>query len=310
MEREKGFYVGDGCYTALTGMVLAGDDSIVRKLIDDGFASSFITDGLVTCLECSFMQEIAEYPLMLIYLVLWHYNLSGDRDYLAENYKKSVAVLESYRRDYEKDGLLSELDKWCVVEWPANFRDGYDVDIAEGKVCHDAHISINAYYIEAVKFVNRMASLLGVEEYRDEKMLISAFTEAFYLPEKHIFRDGENTDHVSFVGNVFPFAFDLCPDELCRENIMKTVSERGISSLSMFCTFPVLARLALMGRDDLLRSAFLDEGAWLRMLREDATTTFEGWGKDTKCNTSLFHMTMSYGALFLCDTDLKNFLEL
>ena len=39
------------------------------------------------------------------------------------------------------------------------------------------------------------------------------------------------------------------------------------------------------------------------MLREDATTTFEGWGKDTKWNTSLFHLTMSYAALFLSDTD-------
>ena len=71
-EREKGFYVGDGCYTALTHFIVTGDDSIVRKLIDDGFYSSFITDGLVTCLDCSFMQEIAEYSIMLIHLVLWH----------------------------------------------------------------------------------------------------------------------------------------------------------------------------------------------------------------------------------------------
>ena len=53
----------------------------------------------------------------------------------------------------------------------------------------------------------------------------------------------------------------------------------------------------------------LDEGAWLRMLSEDATTTFEGWGKDTKWNTSLFHLTMSYAAIFLSDTDLKKLFE-
>jgi len=52
-----------------------------------------------------------------------------------------------------------------------------------------------------------------------------------------------------------------------------------------------------------------DEGAWLRIIREDGTTTFEGWGKDTKWNTSLFHMTMSYAALFLSDINLKNILE-
>ena len=52
-----------------------------------------------------------------------------------------------------------------------------------------------------------------------------------------------------------------------------------------------------------LRDALTHPDAWLRMLREDATTTFEGWGKDTKWNTSLFHLTMSYAALFLSDTD-------
>ena len=66
-------------------MILTKDDSMVRKLIDNAFSSDFITDGLVTCINCSFMQEIAEYPLMLIYLVLWHYRISGDKEYLAIN---------------------------------------------------------------------------------------------------------------------------------------------------------------------------------------------------------------------------------
>lgn len=53
------------------------------------------------------------------------------------------------------------------------------------------------------------------------------------------------------------------------------------------------------------RDALLDRGAWLRMLDDGATTTFEGWGKDTKWNTSLFHLTLSYAALFISDADLN-----
>ena len=45
------------------------------------------------------------------------------------------------------------------------------------------------------------------------------------------------------------------------------------------------------------------------MLREDATTTFEGWGKDTKWNTSLFHLTMSYAAVFMVDAELGGVFE-
>ena len=58
-----------------------------------------------------------------------------------------------------------------------------------------------------------------------------------------------------------------------------------------------------------MKAALSNEGAWKRMLKEDATTTFEGWGKDTKWNTSLFHLTMSYVALFLADVDLKQLFE-
>lgn len=305
MEREKGFYVGDGCYTALTNMILTQNDSIVRKLIDDAFKTDFITDGLVTCLDCSFIQEIAEYPLMMIYLIIWHYKLTGNKEYLGKNYPKVIKVLECYRKEYENNGLLCNLDKWCVVEWPRNFQDNYDVDTYEGKVCEEAHISINAYYIEAVKTANKMADILGLEKYRDEKTLTDAFTKAFYNKEKHLFKDGVNTDHISIVGNIFPFAFDLCPDEKCRENIINMISERKISAVSFFCAFPALIGFVRNGRYDLVKDALLDEGAWLRMLAEGATTTFEGWGKDTKLNISLFHLTMSYAAVFLADIDLK-----
>lgn len=304
MEREKGFYVGDGCYTALANMILTGDDSMVRKLIDDAFASSFITDGLVTCLDCSFMQEIAEYPLILIYLVLWHYRLTGDRDYLASNYPKITTVLDSYRRDYEREGILSHLDKWCVVDWPENFRDGYDVDIREGRICEQAHVSLNAYYIEAIRTANRIAKIIGVPEYRDDKPLYDAFNSMFYDKERHMYKDGEFTSHVSFTGNSFPYGFMLSDDPEFYGNFEKILAERKISAFSFFGSFVTFIGLVRRGKYGMIRDMLLDEGAWLRILREGGTTTYEGWGRDTKKNTSLFHMTMSYAVIFLSDTGL------
>ena len=303
MEREKGFYLGDGCYTALTNMVLTHDDSMVRKLIDDAFATSFITDTLVTCMDCSFMQEIAEYPLILVYLVLWHYRLTKDRAYLLENYGKVASLLEAYRRDYEHDGLLRDLDKWCVVEWPMNFRHGYDVDIREGKVCETAHVSINAYYLGAIRVTNHMASILELPPYRDEAPVEEAFYRAFYDPAKDLFRDSEESEHISLVGNSFVYGFGLYRDGSTKQNILSLLDTHGIASLSFFCAFPILMGLCRDRETNRLRDALTHPDAWLRMLREDATTTFEGWGKDTKWNTSLFHLTMSYAALFLSDTD-------
>ena len=58
------------------------------------------------------------------------------------------------------------------------------------------------------------------------------------------------------------------------------------------------------GDFEAMKRLLLHEGTWSRMLREGATATFEGWGKDCKWNTSLFHMTMSAAAIFLSDADL------
>ncbi len=305
MDREKGFYLGDGCYTALTHMLLTGDDSIVRMLIDDAFSTSFLTETLMTCMNCSFMQEIAEYPLMMIKLILWHYRLTGDSEYLKTNYPKVASLLDAYRRDYEQNGLLGNLDKWCVVEWPAPFRDGYDVDLKEGQICKEPHVALNAYYLEAISCANQMAKILSLPCYREMEPLRTAFIDAFYLPEKHLFRDGINTDHVSMIGNVYPFAYGLCPDEDCKGAILDMIETRKISTVSLFGAFAILEGLWRCGEESRIPSVLSDKGAWLRMLAEDATTIFEGWGKETKKNTSLFHMTLSYAAAFLADVDHK-----
>ncbi|MBQ8441384.1 MAG: family 78 glycoside hydrolase catalytic domain, partial [Clostridia bacterium] len=305
MDREKGFYLGDGCYSAFANYLLTGDDSMTRKLIDDAFASSFITEGLVTCMDCSFMQEIAEFPLILADLILWHYRASGDKEYLRENYAKIQGVLNNYRDSYEKDGLLCDLDRWCVVEWPQNFRDGYAVEIKEGQVCKEPHISINAYYYRAVCALNKMAEALGETPYRDEKELQKAILDAFYDREKHIFYDGVNNCHVSLPGNVFAYAFELVKDEIFDQKFLNLLAEKGEDQTFLFTSFPLLCRWVREGNFESMKKLILHENTWSRMLREDATTTFEGWGKDCKWNTSLFHMTMSAVAMFMADVDLK-----
>ena len=309
MEREKGFYLGDGCYTAATHALLTGEDDMLRKLIDDAFRSEFITDTLMTCMNGSFMQEIAEYPLMLTFAVLFHYRLTEDKEYLAENFGKCKRLLDAYRRDYEQELLLRNLDKWCVVEWPANFRDGYDVDLKQGKICTVAHTVMNAHYFEAIRNLNRMAKVLGLSPYRNEDEVKSAIINAFYNEDEKMFCDSEESRHMSIVANVFSLAYDLFPDEESEERILSEMRKRGISSVGIFTSFPWMLALARRGLWSDVSMALTDGGAWKRMLREDATTTFEGWGKDTKWNTSLFHMTMAFAALFLADADINTLLR-
>ena len=305
VDREKGYYIADGCYSALTHTILTGRDDMLRKLIDDAFLSCKIEPSMMNCLNSSCMQETTDAPLMLIKAIWWLYRYTGDAAYLRTVYPKAVALMEVYRKSYEREGLICELDKWCVVEWPKEYRDGYDVDLTQGKVCHEPHVVSNALYLQAIGMVNRMAAALSLPAYRDEEPVREAFLKAFYNAESGLFRDSAKTEHCSLIGNVFAFGCGLCPSEQSDAAVWRMIRERGISSVYIFGAFPILEGAVRSGRMGEISSLLLDEGAWLRMLREGATTTFEGWGKETKWNTSLFHLTVSYAAVFLADIDCR-----
>lgn len=302
MEREKGNYLGDGCYTALAFAILTNDTSQIKKLVDDSMRSSFINKGLMTCACCSFMQEIAEFPLYMFYLLYSYYRLTGDKEYLREKYDGLCEILDFYKENYmQENGLLSNLDKWCVVEWPAPYRDGYDAEITEGKICTDVHNAINAHYIGAVKYLNKISSLLGKEPYCDEEPLVRAYQNAFYNKNRKLFKDNIKSAHISLPSNAYALMYGLYPDNETAESIIKFVEEKGFSNVMLFASFGILEGLKKLGKTEIIHKFLKDEGAWLRMLKEGATTTFEGWGKEAKSNASLFHLTLSYAVVFLTD---------
>lgn len=302
MEREKGFYVGDGCISALAHAVLTKDASLIKRLTDEALRSAFVDKGLLTCLCCSFMQEIAEYPLYMPYMLYGYYAITGDREYLAEKYDGMCAVMQYYRERYmDDDFILKNVDKWCVVDWPANYRDGYDAELPADKACTDVHNVINAHYIGAVRYMNKIAGLIGRPELCDEKPLIKAFVNAFYDKESGLFRDNVKSNHISVPGNAFAFMYGLYPDEQSEARAVEYFKEKGITSVNFFSSYAIMCGLKRMGNKKQIYEFLSDENAWLKMLSEDATRTFEAWKKDGKWNTSLLHLTLSYPVIFLTD---------
>ena len=305
MDREKGYYLGDGCYTMLTHCRLLGDWTGARRFMDDFLRTAKIDRGLVTCGNCSFMQEIAEYPFMFIWFAKTYLDETGDAAFVRDRYERFADILASYRERYARaDGLICNLDKWCVVEWPKNFQDGYDADVREGKVCTDMHNVINAWYIGAIQCLNAIADRVGKPRYADTAPLETAFCKVFYDRGRHLFVDREGSTHVSLPGNVYAAFFNLEPaDERGAHHAAYTalVREKRYSTISMFQFFPLFSWLRDNGEKALMDELILSPDAWMRNLREGATRTFEGWGRDTKWNTSLFHLTIASAAWFLCE---------
>ena len=306
MEREKGQYLGDGSFTSLTYAVLTGDTFIMEKLIDDALRTGFINEGLMTCAPCAFMQEIAEYPLMLPHLFEAHYILTGDSEYLKLNFENIKKITDYFLENYSmENGLIGNLDKWCVVDWPQNARDGYDFDLTEGKVSEGTHNVINAYLYGAMERVNRLARICKVDFCYDTKPLREAYIKNFYDEKQGLFLDTPVSKHTSLASNAFALAFDLCPDKETEERISEMIIKKDAESSAFFVTFASLYALKRLGREEEIITMLKSEGRWLRMLSEGATVTFEAWGKDVKWNTSLFHLCYTFAALYMTDWGME-----
>lgn len=79
------------------------------------------------------------------------------------------------------------------------------------------------------------------------------------------------------------------------------IRQKRLNKGMLFISFPLLAGLQRDGEEELMLGLIADENTWLRMISEGATTTFEGWSKDAKWNTSLFHLTLSSCAAFMVE---------
>ena len=116
------------------------------------------------------MQEIAEYVLMLPHLLLAHTTLSGSADFASD-------ITTRWRRCLIIIGIITS-GKTCfsttrqmVRRRLADRRDGYAFNLSEGRIAEGTHSVINAYYVGAVKAMNRLAGITGRPPFRTPNRL-------------------------------------------------------------------------------------------------------------------------------------------
>jgi hypothetical protein len=154
-----------------------------------------------------------------------------------------------------------------------------------------------------------MAALLGEPEVMAAEPLVRAFHTAFYDRDAGLFRDSVSSAHISLPGQAYAFLFNLCPDKRCEENILTMIREKRLGASMFFVSYAILAGLTRVREKALVMDLMADKGAWLRMIREGSAVTIEGWGRDLKWNTSLFHLAFTYGLQFLTDWGMEEVFE-
>ncbi len=288
--REKGQYLGDFTVSGLAYMYITGDSEIYRKTLWDFARTIKVCKGLMSVAPGSIMQEIADFSLQYPLQVLNYYRYTGDIETLKELYPIVCGVVNYFAQYEREDGLLLNAnEKWNLVDWPKNLRDGYDVNNEEKEAKRPCHNVLNAFYIGALKCVDEIKRILGEVPDDRAEHISKSYIKVFYDCEKKQFYDTEERLHSALHSNVLPITFKIAPKE-SLENIRRTIMEKGLCCGTQFSYFVLKALAAMEAYDDELKLITNEtEHSWVNMLREGATTCFEAWGKEQKWNTSLCH---------------------
>lgn len=288
--REKGSYLGDFCISGRAQALLTGDTTFLKKTILDFCRTSFICKGLMSVATSSFMQEIADYGLIFPSLVLWTYKFDGDIDFLKSVEPTLKGMCEYFASFDRGDGLIEKLyGQWNLVDWPANLRDGYDFPLTK-PISDGVHNALNALWIGFLKAMNEIEVVCGNEKVAETDEVIRSFYKAFYNDETGLFCDSESKTHSAVHSNIFPLLFGIYgKDEELKKRLVKMIYDKKLNSMGVYMAYFALAALVENGERDKAIELTLDKNAWLNMIKEGATTTFEAWGKEQKWNTSLFH---------------------
>ena len=287
--REKGQYLGDICVSGRAQCVLTGDTTLLKKSIIDFCNSAFICKGIMAVSTSSFMQEIADYSLLLPALVLWVYKRDGDKEFLQYTLPYIKGVYEYFLHYAQEDGLIEGVtEKWNLVDWPDNLRDGYNFPLTKpiGKGKHNV---LNAFWIGFLKAYQQLSGLLGDELAFSIDRIENAFIRAFYDEKTGLYCDSVEKTHSAVHSNVLPLLFDIGINTENRQGIVEYICQKKLTSMGVYMAYFALAALMKCGEKEKAEALATNEGAWLNMLQEGATTTFEAWGKNQKWNTSLFH---------------------
>ena len=289
--REKGQYLGDTVIIARSHLWLTGDTMLTKKALKDFADARVIHPGLMAVAPGNFMQEIAEFPLQYPIMLEFYLEHSGDTAFVKKTVEEVFPGLFSYFAGFENaSGLLTGLkgEKWVLVDWPANLRDGYDYGYAENR----ANTVVNAFYYGALTTAARLHARLGLDskpfEERAERVA-EAFATQLVDPATGLYVDAPGSKHSSLHANAIPLCFGLTRGA-DPEAMIDLIREKRLSC-GVYIASYVIEGLFRAGEADLAWSLITsdDVHSWNEMLKHGATACLEAWGPDQKGNCSWCH---------------------
>ncbi|MFO7636828.1 MAG: family 78 glycoside hydrolase catalytic domain [Clostridia bacterium] len=289
--REKGLYLGDMTISAQSHFYLTGDASVYKRALRGfGISTYYLPTIQTTCLN-HYFNSLVDYSFQFPLNLLIYYKHTGDKEFLEEMLPHCETMMESYRA-YERQGLLYDMtSELHLVDWPRNpydFSDGYDYDLGTGKTT-GTHNVVNAFHIGAHMNMNEIYAILEKPACDRVESLKKAYLEAFYDPERKLFKDTMESSHCALHSNILPLYYGIAPEESIGE-IIRFIRKKRLNC-GVYMAYFLLKALARHKEYELVYDLISseDDFSWYNMVREGASTCFEVWGKEYKWNTSLCH---------------------
>lgn len=288
--REKGQYLGDVSIAARAQATLTGDTTLMKKAVSEFCRSTFICEGMMAVSSGALMQEIADYSLQFAAQLTWIYSLDKDIEFLRYAEPYATGIYNYFRKYMRKDGLIEGVtEKWNLVDWPANLRDGYNFPLTK-PIGEGVHNVINAFWCGFLSDLDDLYKILGKAPTGLTETVKKSFINTFYCEKTGLYCDAPGTEHSAIQSCILPLLFEIgTEDKELKARLVSFIKEKGLSTAGVYIAYFALAALMRNGERDLAEKMATDEKCWINMLNEGATTVFEAWGKDQKWNTSLCH---------------------
>ncbi len=315
--REKGQYLGDFTVSGLAHLYITGDREMYKKTLMDFAMSAKICPGIMAVAPGELMQEIADFSLQYPLQIYNYYKFTKDIETVRELFPIVQGLIEHFQQFSREDGLLVGVtDKWNIVDWPVNLRDGYDNELNSPIEKDAIHNVINAFWVGTVITYEKLAGFIGVDVKKLSDKLMESFNRTFYDKKAGLYSDLPVNDykdtppHYSLHSNVLPVFYKFNEKESSK-TILSMIKKKGLNCGVQFSYF-VLKACANLGDYDMEYKLIINKGkhSWNNMLKEGATTVFEAWGKDEKWNTSLCHPWASAPVIAIYEDLCGNFKDI
>ncbi|APU15617.1 alpha-L-rhamnosidase [Actinoalloteichus sp. GBA129-24] len=323
--REKGQFLGDAVTISYATMQGFGEREATRQAIREFLASQarHWADGEdagrynAVYPNGDGKRDIPDYTEMFVDWVWRYYEVTGDRQLLAEAYPAIRETAEYVLRHIPEDGptagLVTELSggsgayEYGIVDWPAPGRFGYDMDAA-------ARTTINAQAVEVLRRTADMAEVLErpaseFADYRQAELALADTmnerlrdAEGVYVDGLHA--DGTQSTHRGQHSTSYAIAFGIAPQE-DYSALADHLTSMGMRQGPMTAHW-LLQALSDADRPDAVLELLTDREdlGWANILEQGGTFTWEAWTLDEGTNHSQSHGWGAQAAVDVVETML------